>query len=156
MSSLEERNSNAGLQKKSMIKAFMLEEAERLERVWWRSGLLSLGISKNEATKSKNDVIGVGRETSGRGIKVMKGLAETNSVEGLDITKVTETEGRCLSISLPNSNMEDKWPCDGYKTTVSSIMRRLLCVCSDYWKTDGGARDGGLSWWLGQIGRAHV
>lgn len=129
MSSLEERNSNAGLQKKSMINAFMLEEEERLERVWWRSGLLSLGISKNEATKSKNDVIGAGRETSGRGIKVMKGLAETSSVEGFDITKVTENEGRCLSISLPNSNMEDKWPCDGYKTTVSSIIHAQTSLC---------------------------
>jgi hypothetical protein len=37
-----------------------------------------------------------------------------------------------LSISLPNSSMEDKWLFDGYKTTVSSIMRRLLCVCSHY------------------------
>jgi len=132
MSSLEERNSNAALQKKSMIKAFMLEVVERLERALWRFGLLSLAISKNEAPKSKNEVMGDGRETSGRGIKVMKGLAETNSVEGLDITKVTETEGRCLSISLPNSSMEDKWLFDGYKTTVSSIMRRLLCVCSHY------------------------
>lgn len=132
MSSLEERNSNAGLQKKSMIKAFMLEDVERLERIWWRFGLLSLEISKNEAPKSKNEVTGDGRETSGRGIKVMKGLAETSSVEGFDMTKVTENEGRCLSISLPNSNMEDKWVCDGYKTTVSSIMRRLLCVCSNY------------------------
>lgn len=114
----------------------MFEDAERLRRVWWRFGLLSSGISKNEATKSKNDVIGDGGETSGRGMKVKEGFAETSSDEGLDIIKVTETEGCCLSISLPSSTMEVKWPCDGYRTTMSAIvMRRVPCFCSQVTET---------------------
>uniref|UniRef100_A0A6N2KAS6 Uncharacterized protein n=1 Tax=Salix viminalis TaxID=40686 RepID=A0A6N2KAS6_SALVM len=80
--------------------------------------------------------MGAGGETSGRGMKVKEGFAETSSDEGLDIIKVTETEGCCLSISLPSSSMEVKWPFDGYRTTMSAIvMRRIPCFCSQVAET---------------------
>jgi hypothetical protein len=61
---LEDTNSKAALQKKSVIKAFILEDLERFKRVWWRLVLLSSGSSKKEDTKSRGEkeVLG-GRET---------------------------------------------------------------------------------------------
>ncbi|KAJ6411122.1 hypothetical protein OIU84_007806 [Salix udensis] len=63
---LDDTNSKAALQKKSMIKAFTLKDLERFRRAWWRFVLLSSGSSKKEETKSRGEkeVVG-GRETLG-------------------------------------------------------------------------------------------